>query len=353
MDEFYKKIKKFTANIGTIVLYVTIDIIMLYLYIVCLNILNASEGTMETVFNVISNILLVGISILTTTIITVPLIKVREDNALCNKILSEDVLSSSEIFNNLPESKKLELLKAVECNLYFDNDKVKESMYCSIRDKINYKSPDKGKNKSQKKELNYYFDLCDYDIECKLIDGYIEKRITKTIEIRSYENIRIPNYALITSCFSPDEGTPYCEIESLHINNSEYEVSKCIKPEFSNIVEPLDVRSGYKKQVKYVYNGSLHFSQNKSSKIQICYITRVDEKDIISSFRLGYPCRKYRFKLKLLGDLADKYNISMNAFGFCDDGKNTPNNHNESEVRVSFEDWIFPSDGVAVVLKSK
>lgn len=348
-----KKNKKYKLKILNMLICAAIDVAMIYFYIVCINILNTAVGTRADVFNVISNILIVGISILTTSLITVPLIQVRENNALCNKFLAEDVLASSEIFNYLPIDKKQEILSAMECNLYFDNDKVKESMYCSIRDKINGEVSNKQKKAFLKKPYDYYFNLCDYEVECKLVDGYIEKRITKTVEIRSYKKQIVAHYPLITSCFSPEDGIPYCRIESLHINNAELNAQKNVCEEMSSISSPLDVRSGYKKRVEYLYKNHLSFSPDKSVKISICYTTRVNEKDVVSSFRLSYPCRKYKFKFKLLDNLADNYNISMNAFGFCDDGKNTPNSHSKSEVRVSFEDWIFPSNGVAVVLIRK
>ena len=52
-------------------------------------------------------------------------------------------------------------------------------------------------------------------------------------------------------------------------------------------------------------------------------------------------------------EIENTYDIAVNAFGFCDDGNSTPNTHTSSEVKVSFNDWIFPLDGVAVALKEK
>ena len=71
------KYKKFVLNIGMRRIYIVIDILMLFFYIVCLIILDEVTGYTKVVFNVLSNILLVGLSILTTTIISVPLITLK------------------------------------------------------------------------------------------------------------------------------------------------------------------------------------------------------------------------------------------------------------------------------------
>lgn len=89
------------------ILYIGVDILFFILYLVCLDMLNAAEDGWKNFLNVVSNILLVGISILTTTIITVPLIKLKEDNSLCDRIFAEDILASSDVFNLLSDEKKL------------------------------------------------------------------------------------------------------------------------------------------------------------------------------------------------------------------------------------------------------
>lgn len=349
------KYKKFVLNIGMRRIYIVIDILMLFFYIVCLIILDEVTGYTKVVFNVLSNILLVGLSILTTTIISVPLITLKENNALCNRVLSEDLLSSSEFFNIVNSYKKKELLRALECNYYFNNEKEKELMYCSVRNKLNgFAAGDYVEGSLPDKPVDFYFNLCEYEIDCTLVDDYFEKRITKNLEIKSYsDSAVIENYPLINCCFSPDDKLPYCKIESLHIGSKEYSITRYVSEEDIGAIGPLEERSGYKRKKAFCFKDKLSLSSSTPVKLSICYTTRVYKNDIISTFRLRYPCKQFKFTFRTRGKIENTYDIAVNAFGFCDDGKSTPNTHTSSEVKVSFNDWIFPLDGVAVALKEK
>lgn len=226
-------------------------------------------------------------------------------------------------------------------------------MYCSIRNKLKGFNFDRCSNSPSAKSNEFYFSSCEYDIECTMVDNLLQKRITKTLEIKSYKDTSIEYYPLITSCFSPDDKVPYCKIESLHIDCKEYNIKKYVSERDVGIIDPLKERSGYNKRIEYCLTEELRLSSERPVKLSICYTTRVNKNDIISTFRLSYPCKSFKFTFRTRGGIENRYNISVNAFGFCDDGTNTPNGHTASEVRVAFNDWIFPLDGVAVALKEK
>lgn len=73
--------------------------------------------------------------------------------------------------------------------------------------------------------------------------------------------------------------------------------------------------------------------------------------DIISSPKF-YTSLSEEDKMRMLYALETHYDYKVNAyaFGFIDDGKDAPNVGKEGKVKIKFNDWIFPRDGVAISL---
>lgn len=341
--------KKFKVSTLACVVTAVIDLALIVLYIICLNLLESSDGSLRSFIDIVTNILIVGISILSTSLITIPFVQIKSDNTLCEQILFGDVLASPKLFDCLPLEKKLQVLHDMESNIYFNSCVEKESMYCSIRNKIN-------DSRSDDFDGDLFFETCEYDVECRLKDDHIIKTITKSVEIKAFQKSHSVNsYTLCTSAYTnAAESVPYLTMESLHINGSECDVEHDITEKEMSNSNPLNVKSGYKKFVGWDYNKRLQFSPTESTKIVITYTTDVADSDTAYSCRLSYPCKKFKFKYKLIDEqLANKYNINLNAFGFYDDGHKSPNTHRKSEVKVEFDYWMFPSDGVSVSLINK
>lgn len=74
-------LKKFKTKSSAIVIGAIIDVVILILYIICLHILKGNPENINiyaaVALDIISNILLVGLSILTTSLISIPFIDVR------------------------------------------------------------------------------------------------------------------------------------------------------------------------------------------------------------------------------------------------------------------------------------
>ena len=133
-------LKKFKTKSSAIVIGSIIDVVILILYIICLQILKGNPKNINVyavvALDIISNILLVGLSILTTSLISIPFIDVRGKNQLCAELLLGDVLKTPEVFDILSKDQKENLLHSLECSLYFDNQGPKEEMLRSVRNKI-------------------------------------------------------------------------------------------------------------------------------------------------------------------------------------------------------------------------
>lgn len=348
-----KKWRRYRVRPLAVVVGIAIDIVILVLYIVSIYLQGRlPDGWSLLVVNVLSNVLLVGFSVLTTSLISIPFIDVREKNELCAEMLLGDVLKTPKVFNTLTQEQKEEVLHSLECSTYLDNCEEKGKMLRSIRNKING-------DKDKQEHVTYhmgdcFFYSCEYEVECVFDEGYIKKRITKTFDLRSYKPITITQFPLCSSTFADTKGRPYSSIDVLNINEEYKNIDKDVKQICDDMTnDEFEKKSGYAKKARHCYMKELLITPDKPTKIMIAYTTTVPDNDIAYSCRMVYPCRKFSFKFKLTGPDADKYHIGVNAFGFWDNGKSTPNRSDSPEVKVVFNDWIFPRDGVAVTLMRK
>lgn len=346
-------LKKFKTKFSAIVIGAIIDIVILILYIICLHILKGNPENINiyaaVALDIISNILLVGLSILTTSLISIPFIDVRGKNQLCAELLLGDVLKTPEVFNILSKDQKEDLLHSLECSLYFDNQGPKEEMLRSVRNKINGISQNNGLTDFSQ----IYFNTCEYDVDCSFNGNYIIKKFTKNIEICAYRKKTVSNFLLCRSIFAKIDDLESPSITSLNIDGSEIDINKFVKREEEKASSAFDKRGGYKENVVLYYTGKLELSPEKPVKIMVSYITTVSSNDVSYSCRMACPCNKFKFTFRLTGDQAKDYYLAVNAFGFWDDGKKTPNPPDENKIFVHFDDWIFPRDGVSVTLVRK
>ena len=118
--------------------------------------------------------------------------------------------------------------------------------------------------------------------------------------------------------------------------------------------EVYNEKSGYSKRIIVKYNRSLNISPDKETLIEMRNITRVPINDIAFTCRLKFPCHKFSFSYRIIGENASNYRLNARAFGFAESGKSAPNRHDdEPEISISFDNWVFPHDGVAVTMLEK
>lgn len=332
------------------------DIVILILYIICIQMLGGTpeetDSWRSTMLNVISNVLLVGFSVLTTSLISIPFIDVRGKNDLCSELLLGDVLRTPEVFNVLPSQQKEELFHSLEYSTYFDNCIQKEEMFNSIKRKF---SGGPGSLQGGDTQKNCFFESCNYEVVCRVEDGYIKKHITKSFDLRAYTKLSLNEFPLCSSTFIdlPDSGHGTPVVDTLHIDGELKDVNITVSSREREADSGFDKRSGYGKCVGFYYKGKLNLDPDKPTKIMVSYKTKVPVYDVAYSCRMSHPCHSFHFKFRLEGEAAKNYRLAVNAFGFWDDGKRSPNNNDLSAVNVDFYDWIFPRDGVSVTLIQK
>lgn len=346
-----KKFKKYRASIPNLAIIAGVDIVCICLYAIILNYLQDPDADMYVLMNLASNVLLVAISILSTVLFTTPLVDVTAKNALYNKILLEDVLSDPRFYNALPKDEREKMLRGLEANLHFRGSPTKENMFHSIRKKLNTYY-----DREEAEADQCYLESCSYNIKCEIRDGYFYKTISKTIDIRAYEPIIRKDFLLCSTEAPLLEGhDSVSKIEALSINGQLKVVTDCVETRSSDIRnDAFNKKRGYTCRSAHFYKGDLHLTPDRPMKIQIDYKTYVPIYDTFYSCRTPYPCHKFKFTYMLSGECADKYSLSVCAFGFADDGKETPNRADENpDIEVNFDSWIFPLDGVAVSMLKK
>lgn len=351
-----KEWRRFRTSTLAVWVSVIIDAVILLLYVLCLQAVNGLPADaapwIGTMLDVISNVLLVGFSVLTTSLLSVPFIEVRSKNDLCSELLLGDVLKTPEIFNVLSPQRKEELLRSLECSTYFDSCVQKEEMFSSIKRKVSGDPQSSGDGKYVK---DCFFESCEYDISCTIEGGYIKKHITKTFDLRAYSKTAISNFPLGSSTFEDiqpgDQVMPI--VDSLNVDGVQEDVEEAVTTIASLVNSSFDKRSGYGKNVRFYYKKELKLEPDKVTKIMVSYKTAVPDYDVAYSCRMTHPCHKVHFKFRLEGTAARDYSLAVNAFGFWDDGEHSPNNNDMSSVVVDFCDWIFPRDGVSVTLIKK
>lgn len=292
-------LKKFKTKTSAIVIGIIIDVIMLILYVICLQILKSRpDVSYATVLDIISNVLLVGFSVLTTSLISIPFIEVRGKNQLCAEFLFGDVLKTPKVFNLLLDEQKTDLLHSLECNLYFDDQAIKEEMFRSVRNKINGIK----QNNESKDFLGLYFKSCEFDIDCSFDGYYIRKKITKTFEVCAYQKKAVTNLLLCRSIFSKINNLDSPSIESLNIDGKEMDINQCVKRAEEPTSSAFDKRGGYSENVVLRYAGKLDISPDRPVKIMVSYTTIVSSNDTSYSCRMACPCKEFRFTFRLTGE---------------------------------------------------
>lgn len=332
--------KRYKINKGTFIIMIILTFFCILVYFLIdfrINISDNITPKVIAIYETIKDILLVIVSVTGLNLLFSAIIEVKSKNSYLSEIMANDVIASNEFYDYMDNSKKESMYNALEKSLYFKDD-ISHEIYKNIRYRL-------------KENLGeYYFTECSYSVTCTIHDTYIEKEITKTTKIRSYENEHIIlNFRITNFTSKKVSGLEAFELKSVEINNKKLnqEDIDTNKSDKAN----LDEQNEYDFSIDYLYNKKLALFSDKDTIITMKYITRTSKDDRMSTFRVGHPCKK--FMLFYSVKQHEKYRIVVNAYGFLDDADNSTNNSSKSDITITFSDWIYNYDGVTVVILDK
>lgn len=352
-----KILKKYKINRPEMIALIILSLILFAIYCFILYYENnfaistmlqsQSENTSSSlhnlnIINTAKNCILVIFSIVLTSLLSALFIDTKSKNNIVSDLIVNDVFSNCEFYSILEKEHKQKVLVSLENDLYFSGKSVLNEMYSSIRQAMIEHIHD-----------NIYLDNCSISIRCKILGDCIEKDVYKTVGIKSYDkSYRLVDYPIATRAYSESVlGEPF-SIKKLVINGEPIDIKKSITIKPVAKESPLEAKNGYTTVNQFVYNKILDISNKKETKIQIHYYSRVPLNDKTYTCRMPYACKSLVFDFALVEEeRKNNYRLNTVAFGFIDDAKNTPNiSDDKLSTRVTFNNWIFPNDGVTVTI---
>lgn len=327
-----------------------IAIIFLIIYIVLIIFIERSEsidflknhGFWYYVFYGFTQISLLLFSVTATAVVSNWVIEVRRSNNTFTDIICNDFLASDTFYNALAPEKQKAILENLEKNFYFKGSCSIEDMYRSIGKKlVNIDS--------------MYYESCTYDIECEITQEYIRKRITRTAEIKSCSGTKVLNsLPLASTTFKPSDNINQGNTSfiSASINGKVINKNR-IKQTKVDVTDTTSKKNGYSHTVKYFYDKGITITPTTPTKLKVEYETYSPKYDIAYVSRLRYPCKKFSFTFKLIGNNINEYELSSHSFGFSEEAEESGSIDSRTSINVKFNDWIFPSDGMAIAICKK
>lgn len=343
-----KKNRRYSVSKSTLIIMIILTIICVAVYCFCAYWINMEDmqtfnNTIQPnvdvlVLETIRDIVLVILSICGTNLIVSVLIEVKSKNAFLEDVILNDVIAAPDFYKEMSEQNKLKVYNALEECLYFSYPVVHD-MFGGIR------------NKLKSTIDSYYFESCSYVVSCNINEKYIEKEITKSVSIKSYEkNYIITDFSVGNFSSRSIEGLRSFDLLSLEIDGQKINLKEDIS-EKADRISNLDEQNKYDLSLKYIYNKPLKICGEKGTQIVVKCKTRTPADDKISTFRVTKPCKQFSLIYNIKQH--DKYRLAVDAFGFLDDADDSANNSSDSNINITFNDWIYKFDGVVVSILDK
>lgn len=335
-------LKKYKISPSSKWLILIVLVVCAVAYIMCTYYINLDEIGNETInvakIQTAKDVLLVIISMTASNLLLGIIVEVKSKNSIVSEIILNDVFSSPDFYKNMDEEKKKNMYNALQNELYYRND-VKNSIISEITEKIVVFLKD------------YYYESCGYVITCSIYDDYIEKDITKKVVLKSYDKSYTIKDFCIGSCSSKKIiGMDSYEIVSFEIDGKKIELSGNVvikDAEMSNLGE----QNEYDINKKFIYKKLIRVKKDKGTTIVVKCKTRTTIDDKSSTFRVVKPCKNFSLVYSIKQH--DKFRLGVDAFGFLDDADESANNTSDSNINITFNDWIFEYDGVVVTILDK
>lgn len=294
-----------------------------------------------SIFCVVKDSMTVLISILSINLLLSICIEKKSKNTMLRDIFSEEILSSEKFYDLFNAKEKADIFSAIETNYYKDANPSFNEIHKSINSKlIEY-------NDTNKK---YIVNKCEFVIDCSVFDDYIEKSVVKKICVTPAKGKKINDFSILKVTSEEIHGKETVELKQIKVNgkvlsHQEYSISD------DTSKNEAEQRLGYNKSKTIKLKKPLTFeTDGKDKVIEIRYITRVPINDLSYICRMKMPCKKFSLDFEI--ENTDNYRVNAYAFGFIDDGKNSINQVDKhNRIKITFDDWIFPGDGVAIALQ--
>ena len=286
-----------------------------------------------------SQIILVVFSITGSALISTVLIEKKKSNKIVEEIFIDDFFTSNKFLDIIDDENKNRILDSLLAGKHFEGCKEKAEMLRAVIEKINLPVFD----------FDFCYEKCDLDIVCEIKENYIEKTVLKHVRIKSLEKTKnVKDYNILSISASDLVDITPVEIKKVRIDGTVLSES-LIKKQSKPASDSLNMKRGYSTNYSFCVDKTLNFSNKKPIDFQIEYTTRCPLNDISYFCRMPYPCKEFDFKFHVKNK---NYHVNPSAFGFIDDAKDSPNSSSDRQsVSIKFEDWIFPLDGVCILLE--
>lgn len=267
-------------------------------------------------------------------------VKKKDNNDLYKQFISEDLLCDKEFIATLPDSVISKIQNAYDSLNYPVESQAYKDMCISASKKIN------------EKKYEYYYKQMAVNIDCEMQSDCIIKNISKTIEIMPFKKTyKIKNFTIastISNNVLSDEKT--LEIEKVTIDNRTIDVNKDLNFHIKDVVNKHQKRSNFNKELKYSLKKPIELTSQKSTKVQIDYVTRTSLNDKTYFGHLVTPCKKFDFEFSFKPSQNDKYTLYSKAFGFLENADETPISNDRYIVKYNFSNWCYLHNGVAIFI---
>ncbi len=337
-------LEKFHISSGTKVLSFVACIVCCLAYVL----ITFFEKTKEisAIWIILSQFLLVFISVFGTNLILSILIENKSKNAMFTDFMANDIIASPEFYNNMSDDNKRKMLDAIFLSTDFKGNHDLLKMTKTIQQKL------------LEIDKDYYFENCDYNISIEDKGSYFEKTITRQITMCPYsKELQIDNFSFMKVCLIEDQAIKPFTWQSIKISDSshctEVDINSDIEVREALKTDDISEKNGYNFAKEYIYKKPIVIkkdSQHRTS-ITLSYIVRCPKNDIFSTYRTAAPCKK--FSVKCVISPADSYKLYTSAFGFMDNAGSSANNGRDNEINISLKDWAFVEDGVAIAIYKK
>ncbi len=308
---------------------------------------DSAAASYMPVITTIRDVTLVILSVLGTCWLTSWIIDVRARNEMYSSHLSNDFLSNPDIYLNMTEATQKEMLSAMENALLFNGKPHLSGMYNNIKEKFITLSRD-----------DYYYDDCRYSVSCVIMEDRIEKNITRTVKVKSYDaQCTVKNFPLITWSGRQIKDKDGKEIAPFKYTSVKLDGETIPEEDIcSNTEHPIDaasLNSGYSVKYTCCYTPELVLYDSSVRTFSMTYITTVPLDEITYTCRAKVPCRNFSVVFKVTDSNEVPYKAIAKSFGFFDCAVHSPLVEDDSQLSVIFNDWIFPMDGVVITFASK
>ena len=172
------KIRKYVVSSRLMIL-----VLVLFAFsLICFCLLNTDTIGMSVIPNywfrqIVINGFLVVSSITGTNLLTSLIIEKNSKNEEWLNIISQDVLSNHIFYDYMDAKTKDTIISAVEYSINkYNNTVIQNEIMQSIIGKLNFQNE------------TYYFNKCDYNINCEIFDNHIRYEMKRITEMYSYKD---------------------------------------------------------------------------------------------------------------------------------------------------------------------